>query len=217
VILDNEQNLAFVHIPHCGGSTLKLKLMEQPHRFSVHLPNDVPPEFLANNEIGKDIGSFVEPIDHLPCKYAPEGYKVVTVVKNPFHREVSAYNLYLKFQMLKGKNYFNTFEDYIKFKYLSEPDTDFFQFKTGRMCRDQYWYMHDGDKLATDYTFKLEDMSYIWSKFAPLYKLPLDAWENKVNQQTPKYLDFRRMYTQELVDIVTNSTKDCTFLNYSFE
>ena len=217
MILDTEQNLAFVHIPHCGGSTLKSNLI-QYDRFKVYTPDNVPAEYKAKLKVPKSITPLVEPIDHLPCHYVPEGYDAVTIVKNPYHREVSAYNMYLKFQMIYQKTYFKTFEEYIKFKYLSDLDAKFFQFTVRGMRKDCYWYMYDKDIPLSKFTLKLETIKDVWTQFAPAYGLPMDIWGNHFNRNTPEHLNWRKMYTSELVDIVTReSKKDCYTFGYSFE
>tara|TARA_B110000967_G_scaffold209965_1_gene268997 strand:- start:4314 stop:4988 length:675 start_codon:yes stop_codon:yes gene_type:complete len=224
VILDADAKLAFIHIPNCGGTTLKKALLPLHNRFSVNVPIQVPIEYsirhdkelLINpNEIKSS------PMDHLPANYAPPGYDTITIIKNPFHREVSAYHLFLFYKthgMFVHNINFNTFGDFIKLKYLSPPDTKIALSTTGRWReRNCAWYMKQCNEVVNNFIVPIENIALQWAELAYRYNLPEDAFGQRDNRHTPIDIDYRSLYTPELVDIVQQGTADCGAFGYTFE
>lgn len=227
MILDNEQKLAFIHIPRCAGSNLKTRLLDHK-RFTLYNPDidtisdDYKSKYLIGlEEVFLEKNSTIEaitlPIDHLPAKYTPEGYTSVVFIKNTFHREVSQYSMLSHHQETYfEKCFFTDFKSFLKFKYLTDPDTPFVQMNTGLLRkRGCYEYCYEEDILIADYIHKIEDISTIWPHFSSRFNLPLDLWYTTSNVHTQG--NWRDYYDQECIDIVTKfRKKDLDTFGYTF-
>lgn len=222
MILDNEQKLAFVHIPHCAGSNLKKRLLDNK-RFTLHIPDDISEDYkivlekaFLETDPSLDIATGALPIDHLSSHYTPEGYKSVVFIKNTFHREVSQYSMLSQYQKFFNKYFFTDFKSFLNFKYLTDPNTPFIEMNTGLLRkRGCYEYCYDGENRIADYIYKIEDIHTIWADFSSAFNLPSDLWDTTFNMQTQG--NWRDYYDQECVDIVTKMRKkDLDTFGYIF-
>ena len=214
MILDNEQKLAFIHIPHCAGSNLKIQLLKNPERFKVYIPEIIPEEYksIADfNSIDPTLVELTTPIDHLPAKYTPPEYSSIAFIKNTYHREVSRYSMLCAYQNFFNKFYFQTFKQYLNFVYFTDPNTVFLKTTTGVMrSRGCYDYCY-----SADYVYKIEDINDVWSELSKKYNLPKEVWDSRFNVQTKG--DWREYYDQECIDIVAKfRKKDLDAFGYTF-
>jgi len=210
MILDKEKKLAFVHIPHNGGSNMKERLTPSD-RFEVYTPED---EYYNKKINFKDIETPIQLIDHLPASYTPEGYLSVAFVKNPYHREVSQYNLLKHFHaVVPGTRKFDSFTDFLKFKYFSKPDTPFLVTTTGVLrSKDNYYFAHNADVV-----FRVEDIQSEWEQFSQMYDLPNDLWDTQFNVQTPEDRSYKQYYTELELRLVDEALRrDCKEYNYTY-
>lgn len=216
MILDKEKKLAFVHIPHNGGSNMKERLTPSD-RFEVYIPED---EYYNQKINFKDpqkghlMETPIQLIDHLPASYAPEGYLTVAFVKNPYHREVSQYNLLKHFHaFVQGARKFDSFTDFLKFKYFSKPNTPFAVTTTGSMrSKDNYYFAHGADVV-----FRVEEIQSEWAQFSQMYDLPSDLWDTTYNVQTPENHSYKQYYTELELRLVDEALRrDCKEYNYTY-
>ena len=213
MILDKEKKLAFVHIPHNGGSNMKERLIPSD-RFEVYMPEDMPDKHFSKKIDFKNIESPIQLVDHLPARYAPEGYLTVAFVKNPYHREVSQYNLLKHFHaFVQGARKFDSFTDFLKFKYFSKPNTPFAVTTTGSMrSKDNYYFAHDANVV-----FRVEEIQSEWAQFSQMYDLPSDLWDTTYNVQTPENHSYKQYYTELELRLVDEALRrDCKEYNYTY-
>ena len=222
MILDNEHKLAFIHIPHCAGSNIRNRLLDN-NRFTKYIPDTLPNEykieledlFVTSNHFLVMSNATIS-IDHLSAHYTPTKYKSVVFIKNTFHREVSQYFMFSQYQKVFEKYFFTDFKSFLNFKYFTDPDTPFIQMNTGILRnRGCYEYCYEKDNLIADYLFKIEDVSTFWTDFSSRFNLPLDLWDTKFNVQTQG--NWRDYYDQECIDIVAKfRKKDLDAFGYTF-
>ena len=213
MILDKEKKLAFIHIPHNGGSNMKERLIPSD-RFEVYMPEDMPDKHFSKKIDFKNIESPIQLVDHLPARYAPEGYLTVAFVKNPYHREVSQYNLLKHFHaFVQGARKFDSFTDFLKFKYFSKPNTPFAVTTTGSMrSKDNYYFAHGADVV-----FRVEEIQSEWAQFSQMYDLPSDLWDTTYNVQTPENHSYKQYYTELELRLVDEALRrDCKEYNYTY-
>ena len=140
-------------------------------------------------------------------------YFIFTVVRNPFDRLVSAWRVFAN----KGKVNSN-FEQFIKNRGVIKGKGHWL-YADGSVSNDHWFPLHryvefsKEDKFI-DYVGKYENLNHDWDVISQ--KLNISPIIN-INTRYPPNKSYRKHYTDELVEIVSNYYKrDLELFNYEF-
>ena len=138
-----------------------------------------------------------------------------TVVRNPFDRLVSAWRSFSSHTKHKVNN---NFEQFIKNRGIIKGKGHWLN-EDGRVSNDHWLPLHyyvefNKDNIFIDYVAKYENLSDDWNFIKQ--KLNLKIEDNLINTP-PQNNSYRKYYTDELIEIVSDFYKrDLELFNYKF-
>ena len=201
MLVNDSKKLIFIHIPKNAGTTFKNIL------YSTH--GDV--------EWKKPFGE-EKKYTHAPLKSFmasfPEcnDYKVITIIRNPYERDVSWYSYY------RTPTYYNKHPNMRALHYAQQPFLEFLKwynrnFKSKwEMLPQVWWYTHK-KQLFSDYKIRFDNLEQDINKVSN--ELDMDIINIPHNNKSSETFKVDDMYCDESISIVNEwYKKDFEKLGY---
>ena len=184
----------FIHIPKTAGTSVEsmfgfVKLFKNSKKFE----EKVPGKHLFLSEI------------HKAKSFLFDKYFIWTIVRNPWEREYSYYNMaknQLRYRHMDFKEFL---------KKVTIPNVE----NGTRVFANQLKFITIDDNVAVRKMIRYENLESGWKEVCKEIKKPYEKL-NHVRKAKPK-LTIKETYDQECIDIVADLRKDdIEFLNYDF-